>query len=264
MLKLRHNFAEETKNICSAKNESTVDHSTVTKWFKIFRSGCKNFGYQKRSLKSKSGDSEAVFEVIESNPTSSTWRESGKLGIVLSSLVCHRHNHGKPSEAAKLCCPTLPIYRQTFDLSFKKPCCMLPLGVNNNEERIYILSWYFSNWFTVGKGDKPRSFYLRLSPGQRQAYCWYKAGQYFISGWHSTTSEQGKLWHRDFRTSRKWRQHEMHNLEYKLFYHHPPPKYRHVCEVKQKIKMFNNSSRTFLVMMCAKKKKSVLRAVGTG
>ena len=39
--KLSHNTAEATKNICYAKDEGTVDHSTVTKWFKKFYSGCK-------------------------------------------------------------------------------------------------------------------------------------------------------------------------------------------------------------------------------
>ena len=33
-----------------------------------------------------------------------------------------------------------------------------------------------------------------------------------------------------FEQADKWRQHEMHDLEYKLFYHQP--KNRHVCDVK--------------------------------
>ena len=32
--KLDHNTMKATKNICFAKSEGTVDHSTVTRWFK--------------------------------------------------------------------------------------------------------------------------------------------------------------------------------------------------------------------------------------
>ena len=37
---LSYNTMEATKNICYAKDEGTVDHSTVTRWFKKFCSGC--------------------------------------------------------------------------------------------------------------------------------------------------------------------------------------------------------------------------------
>ena len=33
---------EATKNICGVMGESTVNHGTVTRWFKKFCSGCKN------------------------------------------------------------------------------------------------------------------------------------------------------------------------------------------------------------------------------
>ena len=39
---LGRNAMETTKNIWCAKDEGTVDHSTVTRWFKKFHSGCKN------------------------------------------------------------------------------------------------------------------------------------------------------------------------------------------------------------------------------
>ena len=40
--KLSHNTMEATKNICCAKGEEVVDHSTVTRWWNKFCSGCKN------------------------------------------------------------------------------------------------------------------------------------------------------------------------------------------------------------------------------
>ena len=40
---MRYNPTETTKNICCAKGEVAVDHSTATKWFKKYHSGWKNF-----------------------------------------------------------------------------------------------------------------------------------------------------------------------------------------------------------------------------
>ena len=37
-----HNAMEETKNICCAKDESAVNHRTVTRWLKKFYAGSKN------------------------------------------------------------------------------------------------------------------------------------------------------------------------------------------------------------------------------
>ena len=44
--KLGYNTAETNKNVCFAKGEDTVNHSTVISWVKKFCSGCKNFNYQ--------------------------------------------------------------------------------------------------------------------------------------------------------------------------------------------------------------------------
>ena len=43
---LGQNAAEATKNICHAKGEGKVDHNTLMRWFKKFRSGCKNLNNQ--------------------------------------------------------------------------------------------------------------------------------------------------------------------------------------------------------------------------
>ena len=43
----------------------------------------------------KGMDSEAVQQVIDINPVSSTQKVSGKLGISQSSMVCHFYNQGK-------------------------------------------------------------------------------------------------------------------------------------------------------------------------
>ena len=51
--KLGHNATEATKNICSAKGEGTVDHSTVNRWLEKFCLSCKNPNNQVRSSKHK-------------------------------------------------------------------------------------------------------------------------------------------------------------------------------------------------------------------
>ena len=56
-------------------------HSTVTRYFKKFCTCCKNLNDQERSGRSKTVDSEAMFQAIETNLISSTQRQSEKLGI---------------------------------------------------------------------------------------------------------------------------------------------------------------------------------------
>ena len=75
-----------------AKGEGADDYSTVTRSFKKFCLVCKNFSNQTRQGKSKIMDSKAVLQTIEVNPTSSTWRVSGKLDISPFSVICHLHN----------------------------------------------------------------------------------------------------------------------------------------------------------------------------
>ena len=53
--------------ICCAKNKGTVDRSTVTRWLKKFRSGCKNLDDQAISGRPKLVDSEAIFQIIVAN-----------------------------------------------------------------------------------------------------------------------------------------------------------------------------------------------------
>ena len=59
-----HNVSEVTENICWAKGEGK------------FRLGCKNLNNQTRSGRSKTVDSEAVFQAIEANQVSSTLTRS--------------------------------------------------------------------------------------------------------------------------------------------------------------------------------------------
>ena len=81
---LGHNVKETTKNICCAKGEGTVDHTTITRWFKKFCSGCKNLDDQTRSGRPKTVDSEAMLQAIEVIPTSNT--QSIKWACHLSSV----------------------------------------------------------------------------------------------------------------------------------------------------------------------------------
>ena len=102
---MRPNAAETNKNICFTKGEGALDHSTVTRWFKKFRSSYKNLEDQTRSSRPKTLDSEAVLQAIEVNLASSIRRLSGELGISQSNVVRHIFMiSGKASEAAELYC----------------------------------------------------------------------------------------------------------------------------------------------------------------
>ena len=88
-----HNTAKTAKNICCAKDdEDAVDHCTVIKRFKIFRSDCKNDDNQARSGSPKTMNSKSVLQTIETKPADNTRRISGELGILQSSKVCYLHD----------------------------------------------------------------------------------------------------------------------------------------------------------------------------
>ena len=70
-----HNAMEARKDICCVKGEWAIDHSTVTRWLKKIRSGCKYFDDQARSSRPTSKDSEAIHQATEAN---SSTRESIK------------------------------------------------------------------------------------------------------------------------------------------------------------------------------------------
>ena len=76
---------EATENFSRAKGNGTVDRSTVTRWFKKFRSSGKNLDDQARLSKPKNVDSETVLQAIEANPAISTRRVSGEVGTSQSS-----------------------------------------------------------------------------------------------------------------------------------------------------------------------------------
>ena len=61
------NATEATKNICGAKGEGAFNRRTVTRWFKKFQSGCKNFDNQKGPDRTKIVDSETVLQTIGTN-----------------------------------------------------------------------------------------------------------------------------------------------------------------------------------------------------
>ena len=114
--RLDYKTAEATKNICCVKSDGTVDHSMVTRLFKNFLLGCKNFDNQARSGRPKSVDCEAILQAIETNlVNSSTQRISG---IGLASLhpvwFITFTTLAKASRTTELCL-TLLKYCQTFD-----------------------------------------------------------------------------------------------------------------------------------------------------
>ena len=99
VFKLNHNAMEATKNICSVKGESTVDHSIVTRWFKKFCLDCK--------VNQKLWISEAMFQNTEPNLEIIRWAQH--LTIQRSSWLWQ-----KASGAAELCL-MLPKYYKAFD-----------------------------------------------------------------------------------------------------------------------------------------------------
>ena len=95
-IELRHNTEEATKNISGTKGEGMVDHYSVTRWFKKFRSVCKNLDDQTRLGRPKSLD----FEVIESNQASRSWRISGEASISYSCVT--HHDVGKSTRSCRI------------------------------------------------------------------------------------------------------------------------------------------------------------------
>ena len=56
------NAAEVTKNVCRAKGEDAVDHSTVTRWSKKFCSDCRSLNDKSVSGRPKTVNSEAILQ----------------------------------------------------------------------------------------------------------------------------------------------------------------------------------------------------------
>ena len=86
---------ETTKNICCAKGEGAANHRTVTRWLKKFCLGYKNLDNQAKLGRSKIVDSKAKLQATEANSVSSTWRVSGELDLLQSSVVHHLHDLNK-------------------------------------------------------------------------------------------------------------------------------------------------------------------------
>ena len=75
-----HNATEATKNICGAKGEDVVYHSTLKRMFKKFRLG-RYKNVKARLVWPKSVHSDAVLKAIDSVPMSSIQRVSGEISI---------------------------------------------------------------------------------------------------------------------------------------------------------------------------------------
>ena len=62
------NATETTKDICFAKDESEVDQSAVTKWFKKICLGWKSFNDRARSGRPEAMHSTVMLQAIETIP----------------------------------------------------------------------------------------------------------------------------------------------------------------------------------------------------
>ena len=92
VLELDHNTAETTKNICSAKGKDAVDPSTFTKLLKKLCSSYKNLDDQTSSGRPKTMESPTMLKTVGGNLVDNSWRLSGELDILQSSVVCQLHN----------------------------------------------------------------------------------------------------------------------------------------------------------------------------
>ena len=111
----------------TVKDEGTVDHSTVTRWFKKFYLGCKNYDDQGRSGRIKTMDSEALPQAIEANPEYQLSLESHRPMWFVTSMTL-----AKTSGPAELCL-MLPKYWLTLILIY-----LLYIG---NETFLYNVKW---------------------------------------------------------------------------------------------------------------------------
>ena len=85
------NSAEVIKDICGTKADSTVDHSTVTSWFKKILLWLQEPWLSSRSGRPKIKDSEAMLQDIEANLVSNIWRVSGGARGVMVIVVGSGH-----------------------------------------------------------------------------------------------------------------------------------------------------------------------------
>ena len=76
--------------------------STVTKWLKKFLLCYKDCDDQVHSGRTKSEDSEAMLQVIDTNLMSSALRVSGHFSISQFSMVCQPHNCCKTIQSSQI------------------------------------------------------------------------------------------------------------------------------------------------------------------
>ena len=107
--KLRHNITESTKNICCAKGEGAVDHSTVTRQMEKFHLRCKNLDDQARSYILKTMSQRQIWWITLEEYQARSSSHNPELFITFTTLT-------KTSGAAKLC-HMLPKYSKHFWLT---------------------------------------------------------------------------------------------------------------------------------------------------
>ena len=90
-MNMPHSLIQE----CCAKDGSTVDRNTITRWFKKFCLACKNLNDQAKSGRPKTIDSGAFLQVIEVNLASRTQKVESKVGILQSSVFYHLQDLSK-------------------------------------------------------------------------------------------------------------------------------------------------------------------------
>ena len=115
---LDYNTTEATINICWAKDEDAVNHSTISRLLKKFPSGQVALKLDLRLY-------------MERNLVSRTWRVSGKLSISQSSVIYGFHDVGK---SIQLC---LMLQKYWFD--FVLMTCLIQFQSNHYRRIVLVL-----------------------------------------------------------------------------------------------------------------------------
>lgn len=93
----KQNFkaTDAAQKICEVEGEGSISIRAAQKWFKKFNEGDTSLDDQPRSGRPVSTDSEALRELVEANPATSTRRLSAELGTPQTTVIRHLHQLGK-------------------------------------------------------------------------------------------------------------------------------------------------------------------------
>ena len=101
--KLGHTPAEATRNICQAIGPGTINHSTVTRWWKRFSSGDESLKDEPRSGRPTTFNLADLKQAIEDDPTLTTANLASSLGCTQRNIQYHIKSLGFVSKLSGWC-----------------------------------------------------------------------------------------------------------------------------------------------------------------